>query len=99
MQSNDLSAAVNQDEEIAACYLPHISGGVLDGHGVGTGHEGARDWQVRQQLGGPGQHGFAFMLEIFESIYRVAQVNDDALADIALDAPPHQKQAGGGETR
>src|ERR1700730_3855739 len=38
------------------------------------------------------------MLKIFEGVNRVAQVDDDSLAHIALDAPPHQKQAGGGET-
>jgi hypothetical protein len=38
------------------------------------------------------------VLEILESIHRVVQIDDDALADIALDASPHQEQAGGGET-
>ena len=53
--------------------------------------------KVGQQRHVAGQHGLAFVAKILERGDRISQVYGDTLANVALDAAPHQKQAGRGE--
>ena len=66
MQSHDPAAAINQDKKIAGRNLRNILGSILNGYGIGTRHDGARDRQICQQGHVASQHRFAFMTEILE---------------------------------
>ena len=97
MQRDDPTSAIDHNKKIACCDLRNVMRRILDGHRIGAGHDCARDRKISQQGNIAGQHGFALVTEVLKRSDRVAQVDRDALADVAANAPLHQKQTGGGK--
>ena len=93
MQSDDSTTAVNQDEKVTGRDLRNILRRILDGHRIGTGHDGASYGKVREQGDVTGQHGFAFMTKILKGRDGITQVDSYALAHVAANAPLYQQQA------
>jgi hypothetical protein len=93
VQGHYLSAAVDENEQVAVGNFRDVARRVLDGHRIGAGHDGPGDRKVRQQGNIAGQHPFALVPEILEGGDRVPQVDGDTLPHIFFYAASHQQEA------
>src|SRR5581483_7170363 len=66
MKGDHLAAAIDECEEVVAGYVVDLRSRVLDGDGIGGGHDRAGDGQTREQSDITGQHRLALVAEVLK---------------------------------